>query len=337
MPVYKGLLKFNSNEDYKNFHQALKTAFDEERSVPINGIDKVETFIETSAGKQMLFEHDKISSFFIFPNTEDIPYTLKTDYGDYTFNFKRLVKENEIVIKNETNAIMQIRIEFKLHEKTVNYTYKVQFSFAKDIETIFKTYNATSYLLKKLFKQTVEGNKAIDSLKASELYWKHVYELEKFLNLRFIPSEIGDIVEDVNKIEELYILLLKNAPIRRNLNNVKLTIKKDNIDVKEVDKGKEIKIGVIETLDYKIYGASFSIYTFNLFFNSYVDSMLLDQNEAEYIITCNSIDDKPLYRSSLAFKTKEQAQTALKEPSKYESTLLNARPLYTLIQEVRKV
>lgn len=338
-PQYGGTIKFVNSEAYHDFLKALSTVNDEEKGVEISGVDSMETFIETNAGKQILNDFGEIIQLFIALSTEQAPYEVSTDFGRYTFDFERLVKKDEIVLKNNTDAIVHIRVVLKLKEGKVNITYKTNPHIAETIESIIYSYNATRYLIKSFLKPATsnnEVNKAIGFFREYESFWKRVHELEKLLNIHFLPKNINDSLEDRRDIEQLYLLLIKKMPIRENLRDISLSIKHNEFSFeKGLKEGDKFGITLNEAYEYEVYGEKLSIFFATFIFNAIVDRIDDNQEKREYVIKCVGTDSEPIYKVYEGFKTLDEAETALNDLNEFNGNLANAKTLNDIMHEMQ--
>ena len=338
-PQYGGTLKFVNSEAYNDFIKALNTSNDEEKGVEISGIDSMEIFIETNAGKQILNDFGEIIQLFIAPSTEPAPYEVSTDFGRYTFDFEKLVKKDEIVVKNNTDAIVHIRIVLKLKEGKVNLTYKTNPNRAETIENIIHSYNAARYLIKSFLKPATsnsEVNKVINFFRKYESFWKRVHEIEKLLDIHFLPKNISDTLEDRMDIEQLYLLLIKKMPIRENLRDISLSIKHKEFSFeKGLKEGDKYGITLNEAYEYKVYGEKLSIFFATFIFNAIIDSIDDNQENREYIIKCVGTDSEPIYKVYEGFKTLDEAETALNDLNEFNDNLANAKTFNDIMHEMQ--
>lgn len=334
-PKFEVNLKFKSKESFESFQEALKRVYDEGESVCFDGVSSVTFVAASKTGKYPINEDNDITNLFISPYLEPVPFTINTDYGEYTFGFTRKKNNKEIIISNSITDIVHLTIRYKLSENIANLSYKTNPQIADNVETIIKSYNATWHLFTKLFIEKTHSKvtNIINSFRLMESYWKRVREIERDLNISFCPKNIKGELNDRQCIEELYILLIRKMPLRENLKDITIT---SNHLPDEVKKGGNYVITNITDHEYNVYGCTIPVYTVDCIFNSIVEDIKQSEDKTEYIVKCTGTDTEPIYKSSLGFKTKEEAELVLQDISKNFETLSAAKTINEIIKEMIK-
>lgn len=309
-PQYKLNLKMRDAESHAKLWDAINDSTEEERFIELDGIEKIDTYVETPDGKFLVDSSEgEIIEFFIGPSIENLPFDVETDYGKYTFQFERIHKEKQIVVKTKADSPVLLRITHEYNSSKVNATYKSNPQSADNVEALLKIYNATYHFLRKFFKHETgeEISTLLSTLQNLESYWKRVHEIEKALNIQFAPSEVTDSKEDEGEIEKLYLLIVKNLPIRRNNNEVAFTFNgswdADNKELPNISVGSEMGVVSEGELHYDLYGAVFSIFTVDYFINATVASIENDLENDKYIVRCVGTETRPLYAVQCGYKS----------------------------------
>lgn len=338
-PQYGVTVKFLNNEAYSNFLNALNKANDEEKMVEVKGVNSVEIFTKTNSAKQILEEAGEIVNFFIGSSTEPAPYAVSTDYGSYTFEFERLVKKGEIVLKNKIDSIVNFRLTVNMKENNINIKYRTNPNLASSVENIITSYNAAWRFINDIKGKNSndEVNDIISFFKELELYWIRVQELEKMLGIHFHPENINNSKEDQNDINKLYLLLVKKMAIRENLKDVSFTVNNSGLSTNE-DLKKDMKFGMtyIEEYEYKILGEEFSIFFSNMIFNAIVDSIEEYQEKHEYIIKCIGTDSEPLFKVYKGHKTMDEAEISSDDFNKLYSEYKNTKSFSEIMKGMQE-
>lgn len=315
-PEYKGTLTFEDAAARAEFLKALDRSNEEEQPIEIKGIKNLANYIETKHGKHLYDSHaGEIIQFYVFPSFEARPFEVDTDYGKYTFDFKQIKKNNnDIVTKNDENAIVHIQIITNQSEPEISFMYKLNPMGADSVETIVKSYNALRKLIERFMKVDIddEVGRAFTSLSQLEAYWTRVRQVEKALGINFDPSRITDSNKDEGDIELIYLLIIKRLPIRYTIKGFTVKMKySDSFDKESFGVGRQIAPpGVNGKISFSVYGEAFTIYTKTYFFNSVIDAIEDDINKKEYTVMCIGTETKPLYAVYFGYAVPDEVPAA---------------------------
>lgn len=302
-PEYLLSVEFENEQAYQNFIEQLNSSED---GFKFDGVKQTTQYIKSGTSKQKLDEHKGITHFYVSPKKETVPIEIVSDFGPYTFNFVRIEKPNEIVLKTEDDDIVSFRFSFPKKSETFNLSYSLNPTKADNIEQIIKKYNAAIHLIKKF--RGKKANEYIDNelslLQNSESYWNRVYEVEKVLEIEFNPSKINDTAKDKGNIEQLYLLLVKKLPICLKLNHFTATAENtDDFDKSLFVKGANIATAYSDSMLFEIYGEKLNIFTMNYIFNSIVESIIENSEARTYKVKYVGTESDPLKRVYLGYKT----------------------------------
>jgi len=298
-PKYFGTLSFNSEADLNEFMSAISEATENEKMISVPSIKGINHFVQISGKKQLLRKpKGEVTSVFVGPYVEPCPFTVQTDYGPYTFNFKRIKKQEGVVLQNSENAVVHIRMIVKPEDGGgVTYTFKTNPTLAKTITSIGCEYNALRHLIAHLHppEPTKKVKKVLDALRSLEEYWGRVGELEKVLGVPFEPSNITDSMTDEANMEKLYVLLIKKYALRESLNDITVTYKDSNEPFRH-SVGTHIGLTTRDEMTFFIYGVEIKVYASSIYFNAIVDAIEDDIEPASYKVRFCGTETKPLFK-----------------------------------------
>ncbi len=330
---------FENKESRKNFIESMNKALDLEENVSVNGIKGFDVFFQTSQGKHLIDSEENFVEFFVSPAKEKLPDdfdTIETDYGKFTFGFFRIHKQNEIIIKNAEDSVVHIRIEISLENQSVKFSFNPNFDNAKNIEEILKNYNAIIKLFSTFLKSSEEVKKhpTYIGLCNQEDFWKKTLALQDFLQISFNPSKINEATfeEDIRDIKELYLLIVKNTPVRRDLDNINDVIVSHLH--KDLKMGEELFLSFTNNIRYDIWGTSFDIYRAFFIFHAKLEAIEETPNKQEYKLKLAGTDTKPLFCVYQGFLTKKEMKDKIESTGgKKEDELYFAKTLPEIIKD----
>ena len=322
-PEYKGKLFFETEAARNEFAQTIGAINNSEEAIEIEGIKKIEHYLESGKSKFQLDTHNEIIKLFVYPHCEDVPYEVDTGYGKYIFNLKRFKKEKEIVLKNDEKDVVHIRVTIDnisegKDKMNFHLNYKLNPKNAENIEDIIKSYNAFQELLKAVTKSDFRDNN-LSTLRKFESQWKRVYEIEKKIGINFNPANINDSVEDRNNIEEIYILLINQLPVRINLKDMTSKFTPDSSFKKEDYKiGSEMGLSFTDEARYTVFGETISFVRQNYIFNSVIETMDYNTDINEYTVKYVGTESNPLYSVCVGYLSYDDIPEIIDFNQEYE-------------------
>lgn len=339
-----GNLYFQDSESHKKFLEALQIVENEGRAVEVKGVSSLTTKVRDGEMEYPFLEQKEITQLIIAPSTEDVPFTLNTEYGKNTVLFKRYQTKNEIILETDANEVVYFKITFIKNTSNITFTYRTQPHLAKTIKDIVENYNTAIALLDKLFiykdSQYLSDEYALiyntrESFLGSESFFKRLHLVEQELELSFQPALINDTENDVREIEELYLLLVEKKVIRLNakLNATESTEVTMKSGAHKLEVGSKIDLTFLGEAEYTIYGQKINVLTANLLSNAIIKAV--KEGEGGTIkVLYGDTDNRPMYISYTGFKTADEAKQEMKTIMEYKEKYVEA---LTLNEHIGKI
>lgn len=308
-PKYGLTIQFNNSESKSKFIETINQAVESGEYKEIKGILKVDSYIKNNEYLHKLDSYDNKSKKFVGPVKKKLPFTIDTDYGNYTFDFESYKSFDYNVIKtNENTSALYVKIIIRSNKKD-NLSFKLNLNIAENVQDIIQTLNAIQHLLKLFFNNDADKvNEQVRILKDWEDYWKMVRKIELIFNVTFNPKKISEDLEQVYKDEknvlEFYFLFVKKCFIKQNsINSLTINLSK-NLYNKIPQIGEKIGLSYVDTVKREIYGEPFEFFTQNFIFKATISKIEeLDDDMLRIHIT--GTDTEPLTLIYRAYKTEE--------------------------------
>ena len=311
-----GSLHFKDMEAQNAFLNALKIVQDEGRMVKVDGVSSISTSAKDGDMEYPFMVEGEVTDVFIGPSFDKIPITFNTACGERTVNFRRYKITNKVILETGQSEIVFFKFAFTKGGHNITFTYRMQSQFAKKTKDVAESYCSALGILNHFFKPdkeqvTTESLKKLHDIKKSFQttfsFWKKLSLIENELNLSFDPAQIGNISENVQDVEELFLLLVEKKVVRLDAKVTSTGIILEP-DAHIPDVGKAIDITFMGDNTYSICGQSIVIYTANLLSNAIIKEMTADENGVTKILYSDT-DSMPMYISCTGFKTSEEAET----------------------------
>ena len=329
-PGFNSKLRFKDSEAYQHFCSAVSTVHQDGCCVDIEGVDSISTYMQLQ-GIQIPIEQDtNITKFMIGPSKEKVSFTVVWDNKEKIYNFYRYFINDGVILETEDS-------------KKVTIKYQMQFQYAKTTEEIVFETNACIAFLTKLCDPSKQIGTSedisttkdfIENLKRTAMFFSHLSDLQKALNLTFAIKEVVSMsTDDQQDIEELYLLLCKKVPLRLN----KKINSTESLDINAPDIQAEPIIGTKLFLvfskesDYELLGQSFSIFTANAVINAIVKDVKKDGKTTT--IYYGDTDSQPMYIAFSAFLTEDETKEETSRNLGGEEKYINARTSAQYIKE----
>lgn len=336
-PQFVSTIHFDSIESRAKFLETINQASAPGQYIEIDGISRIDNYIKTGSSVQKLDSPEKGKSrFFIKPFDDRRPFTIATDYGDYTFDFQ-CYQTNDATIAETNKDTSVLYIKIALHKGGKgNINFSLNLNKATSVESLIHHLNAARYLMKKLIPDgTSETEAQLKILEGYENYWTIVQEIELFFGIRFNPQKFSkDLAQSKREEEsilELYFLFVKKYMLKQNSGNG-FTIKLRKADISLVPKiGQKMAFSYIDAIQQEIYGENFEFYTQNFILKAIV-SEIKEVDDDTLKINVTGTDTEPLILTYRAYKTEDEIDTL---PNLNEINFAEAKILSELVKDLK--
>ena len=317
-PEYESTLKFQDNDAYRNFRSALDTVENDGCVVPVDGVESISVYIQDHGVRFPIEQHTDISHFMVGPAIESAPFTVIWPDGEKTYNFRRYRINEGIVLETVKSAVVYLKLVFSEKTQKVRITYQIQYQYAASISDIAFELKACIAFITKFYAPTTEKGMSEETsgigeiiryLRYTEGFISRLDAVERKLGVKFDLQKLHSLSgEDQQDVEELYLLLCREFPLRLNakINSTDTS----NIEVSDVQKelavGSKIALVFVGKDEYELLGQRFTLYTANALINAIIKDF---QNDGEKtIVYYGDTDSQPMYISYSAYLEEGQAK-----------------------------
>ena len=342
-PEYKSTLKFKDSDAYRSFRLALNAVEQEGRSMPIEGVDSIATYMHLHGIQFPLDKQTNISELTVLPAKDHVKYSVIWDGKEKVYNFERYRITAGLVLETEKRAVVYMKLVFSEDAQKVKITYQLQYHYAKSLSEIEFEMNACIAFLTKFYAPTKEMGNEEDNIRMDEIFHylrcasgfiSRLCAVEKVLGLSF-PTELLNTItgEDQQDVEELYLLLCRKIPLRLNakINSTDAT----NVEVSDLQTepmvGKQIALAFTREIHYELLGQEFLLFTANALINAVIKD--IQRFDEKTTIFYGDTDSQPMYISFSAFLTEELAKEETSRNIGAEDAYIHARTSAQYIKE----
>ncbi len=212
---------------------------------------------------------------------------------------------------------MFLKFEFGKQTQKVHFTYRLQSQYANKTRDVVEGFGIAIGIFDKLFRSDAEQEPSDDSnslhtmkriFQYSYEFWRKLSLIEDEINVSFDPAKIGNIKENVQDVEELYLLLIEKKAIREDgkltsTETTGITIKSDKY-IPEI--GQKIALTFIRKVTYTICEQNITIHTANLLDNAIIKEIIKNES-GEMKVLYDDTDSAPMYISCTGYKSQEEA------------------------------
>lgn len=342
-PEYKATLKFKDTDAYRSFRKALIAVEQEGRSMPIEGVDSISTYMQLHGIQFPIDQDNSIADLMVYPAKEPVDIAVTWNGQEKVYNFERYRITEGTVLETVKNAVVYMKLIFSAVSQKVQVTYELQYQYAKSISEIEFEMNACIAFLTKFYAPDDHIEKTEEETKRNEIFHylrcacafvSRLCEVEKQLGLSFSTDAVDSMsAEDQQDIEELYLLLCKKVPLRLNakINSTDAT----NIEITDLQTeimiGNEISLAFTGEHHYELLGQKFSIFSANALINAIIKD--IQRNNEKTTVFYGDTDSRPMYISFSGFLTEEQAKNETGRNIGAEDQYIHARTSAQYIRE----
>lgn len=313
-----GNLSFLNQEAHNKFLEAIEIVYDEGRTVKVDGVSAISTHMKDGNMIYPFVVESIPTELVVGPSIEPVYITIDTVCGKKDIRFQRYRKKSSVVLETMENAIVFLKFVLEKDGQQVQFTYRMQMQFAKNVKDVVESYSIAIAILNSFFKPNNEQDASddIDSLymikktfQMAYSFWNKLSLIEDELALSFLPEKIDSIDENVQDVEELYLLLIEKKAVRMDVKLVStdstgFTLACDKLTPKI---GQAIDLTFIREISYSIYGQNITIYTANLLSNAKIKE-ISEIETGVFRILYDDADSMPMYISRTGHKTSNEAK-----------------------------
>lgn len=316
-PEYESTLKFRDNDAYRNFRSALDTVENDGCVVPVDGVESISMYMQDHGVRFPIEQHTDISHFMVGPAIESAPFTVIWPDGEKTYDFKRYRINEDVVLETVKSEVVYLKLVFSKKTQKVRITYQIQYQFAKSINDITFELKACISFLTKFYTPTTEIGTSEETNRIGEIirylrytagFISRLNAVEQKLGVKFDPKKLHSLShEDQQDIEELYLLLCRELPLRLNakIDSTDATNIESNGIQYELFIGQKIALIFTREVAYDLLGQHFTIYTANAMINAIIKDFQKDGEKTT--VYYGDTDSQPMYISYSAFLEEGQA------------------------------
>lgn len=332
---YGCTLTFQDDESNNKFISALKTVFDEGKTVTVDGLAIMSTNIRDGDMAYPFITEMPISQIVVGPAIEPFSIVVDTKHGKMTAHLKKYQTSKEAVIETESNEVVFLRFAHIIGSKNINFTYRLQVKYAKSIKEIFESLQIATGVINHFFnpfddKNIAAGAEALTGMRKSfektSSFFDRLTVIEDEFQLSFVPETIENIEDSVRDVNELFFLMVEKRAVRMS-EKLKATEAtgvtfEPGTHIPEI--GANIEITFRGECTYSIYGQEIHIYTANLLSNAVIKEIITDEEGFKRVLY-GDVDSNPMYISCTGFKTEEEAKAEqeriMSDKEKYTTAL----------------
>jgi|GEM_PF-5681393 len=301
-------LQFIDQSRYDAFIAQLETVHETGEVERIEGVAHVSADILVGSERYSIHEPSAVTSLAVGPSHEYAPIAVETDEGPYTWPFIRTQLKDKVLLQNKETSIMHIFLTIDTISEKIELKMTPNVHEAKEIAEIARIYIATVAFMR-IFDSSnnVHLSEIMHDMEACSLFWRRVVEIEKHLNIKFLPSEITINTEERRELDELYLSLVERMPIQSNRKITSFFLPDSETQSNEaLEIGKQFAVTFLSQDEFAFGGVVFSIFTVNVVCNMLVDakSRLPDKDGTQ--IELREVDSTPGFITYKAFKSQEE-------------------------------
>ncbi len=216
---------------------------------------------------------------------------------------------NTMAFESDNSKCLALKYYLNPVNSTISITINISIENAKTVMEIIESieiYNAFVDGKGYLADSLIQAKLAVDNKKFDEalLFWRKVNQIEKALNIDFLPPFTRLDFDTICEIEELYQNLIKITPIRTNekINNLNSSDDVLNeLSIKKlVDKPMYFEFECTESL--VLFGKSLTFPCIMGVFNAVISKFEFEESQHKWMIFLkDESDDKKMYTTRLCF------------------------------------
>lgn len=321
-----GNIQFIDYDSYCKFLDALQLVYENGQTVEVDGVSAINTKIKDGELEYTHALDMNISQVLVGPSIESVPLNVITEDGERIANFRRYQTNSKVIFETGEDEIVFLRLSLLKGTPNINFSYRMQLNKAKCAKEISESLHIALAVIDRLFKKDIKEGPNISntdittlsgmkrSFQITRLFFDKLVCLENELDIKFDPSKIDTIDDNIIDVEELFLLLIEKKIVRLNakLTSTESTGITFEADAAVPELGAEIDITFIGERIYSIYGQDIHVYTANLLSNTVITEIQVHDNNVKKVLYGDT-DSKPMYISFSGFKTVHEAKQACKE------------------------
>lgn len=276
------------------------------------------------------------SSFYITPLAFPAPFSVDVASPKYkrTLNIRQVANPSVDISKYESDANEPLVLTYYMNSstKTVSLTASLKLNNARTIQDIVEAVS--------IYNAFIDGNASIAGTtmhrgvtngeenkfnEESIVFWEKVMELEKILDVSFVPPKNDIDYKTMCLIEQLYQSLVHQKSTRESRRTTSISGEWNS----DMDHQLDGRIGKKQFMIFageqkqKLLGVDFVVYLIAGQCNATIANYTV--SNGKYTIEFGDIDsDNPFFTAVRYFKTKDEMESLIKNNIPFEEEMLNA-------------
>lgn len=285
----------------------------------------------------------KKSSFYIMPSAFPAPFSVEVASPKYkrTLNIHRVANPSVDISKyeSENNEPLVLTYYMNSSTKTVSLTASLKLNNARTIQDIVEAvsiYNAfidgIASIAGTTMRRGVTNSEENKFNEESIVFWEKVMEIEKILDISFVPPKNDIDYKTMCLIEQLYQSLVHQKSTRESRRTTSISGEWNS----DMDHQLDGRIGKKQFMIFageqkqKLLGVDFVVYLIAGQCNAIIANYTV--SNGKYTIEFDDIDsDNPFFTAVRYFKTKDEMESIIKNNIPFEEEMLNAVAVSTFI------
>lgn len=331
---------FRDAEAQKEFEEAMYRAWENGAPENVEGIKGVIAY-DSSCNRRMPFLFsDNIEGFMVGPCSEKQVLEISTPKGTEKVSLECFASSKRVVYRTSKEAIFFQEFIISGEEKCT-YTPRIQKEYAQSVSQLADSYCTAIGLLDYFLPddslndpaeaEQLRGTKK--ALRFTYRFYRQLCALEEVLQMSVKPTDVEASIDELAKINELYLLLVKKVPLHFDgqLNATEKTgVNLDNTDT-PLEVGKEILITFYREQDVCVCGLFIHLYFVNILKHAVIKRIVNEDKQVRLLY--GDTDSKPMQLFFTAFLTEQEAveehMHAKDKEAEYTQALTASEYFYT--------
>ena len=314
-PLPEIKLLFQNAEAETQFEKAMYLAWDEGHPVNVEGVNGIIAYDSSTSRKMPFLFEDNLEGFMVGPSSETRAFDITTPKGRKNVSLGCFTSPKKTTLRTSKDSIIFQEFTFSsAGERT--YNAKIQKERAQSVSQLADSYCIAIGLLEHFMPdKDVESSADAEHLQGIKKALRFTYRfymqlcaLEKVLQRVIKPTDIEASIDEMAKVNELYLLLVQKIPLHFD-GQINVT---ENNSVNLISNpgatlevGKEILITFYREQDVSFCGISVHLYFVNILKHAIIKK-IIDEGEQTRLIY-GETDSNPMQLFFTAFLSEQEA------------------------------
>lgn len=314
-PLPEIKLLFQNTEAEAQFEKAIHLALDEGHPVNVEGVNGIVAYDSSTSRKMPFLFEDNLEGFMVGPSSETRAFDITTPKGMKNVSLECFTFSKGTILRTNKESIISQEFTFSnTGERT--YNAKIQKERAQSVSQLADSYCIAIGLLEHFMpSKDVESSADAEHLQGIKKALRFTYRfymqlcaLEKVLQRVIKPTDIEASIDEMAKVNELYLLLVQKIPLHFDgqinvTENNSVNLISNHGAALEV--GKELLITFYREQDVSFCGISVHLYFVNILKHAIIKK-IIDEGEQTRLIY-GETDSNPMQLFFTAFLSEQEA------------------------------